>query len=93
VDEPAGEPPLLVEVEVAVLNQQRHLERRSFRQAELALAVIAHDPEPREPDVDVELGDPHDVVVVPEQCRPLVHRVVGQGGLARGEEVLGPAVV
>ena len=93
VDEPAGQPPVLVEVEVAVLDQQRHLERRSFRQLELALALVTHDPEPREPGVDVELGDAHDVVVVPEQRRPLVHRVVEDGGLARGEEVLGPAVV
>jgi hypothetical protein len=31
VNQSAGQPPLLVEVEVAVLNQQRHFERRCFR--------------------------------------------------------------
>jgi hypothetical protein len=93
VEEAAGQPPLLVEVEVAVLNQQRHLERRSFGQPEVALPVVAHGPEPREPGVDVELGDPHDVVVVPEERGALVHRVVEDGGLAGREEVLGPAVV
>jgi hypothetical protein len=84
---------LLVDVEVAVLNQQRHFEWRSFRQPEVALPVVAHDPESREPRVDVELGDAHDVVVVPEERRALFHWVVEDGGLARGEDVLGPAVV
>ena len=93
VDEPAGQPPVFVDVEVAVLNQQRHLERRPFRQPEVALPVVTHDPESREPGVDVELGDAHDVVVVPEQRRPLVHRVAAERGLTRGEEVLGPAVL
>ena len=93
VDEPAGQPSLLVEVEVAVLDQQRHLERRPLGQAELALALVADDPQPGEPRVDVELGDAHDVVVVPEQRRALVHRVVEDGGLAGREQVLGPAVV
>ena len=93
VDEPAGQPPLLVDVEVAVLDQQRHLERRPLGQAELALALVADDPQPREPGVDVELGDAHDVVVVPEQRRALVHRVVEDGVWPGSEEVLGPAVV
>ena len=92
VDELAGQPPFLVHIEVAVLDQQRHFVRRPFRQPELALPVVAHDPEPRESRVDVELGDAHDVVVVPEQRRALVHRVVEDGGLAGSEKVLGPAV-
>src|SRR5207253_1644239 len=71
----------------------RHLERRSFGQPELALLLVADDPEPGEPRVDVELGDAHDVIVVPEERRALVHRVVEDGGLAGGEQVLGPAVV
>ncbi len=44
MDEAAGQPPLLIEVEVAVLNQQRQLERRAFRQLELSLALVADDP-------------------------------------------------
>ena len=93
VDEPARQLSSLVEVEVAVLDQQRHLERRSFRQLEIAFPFVMDDPEAREPRVDVELGDAHDVVVVPEERRALVHRVAEDGGLAGGEQVLGPAVV
>src|SRR3989454_6096630 len=33
------------------------------------------------------------MIVVPEERRALVHRVVEDGGLAGGEQVLGPAVV
>jgi hypothetical protein len=43
MDQAAGQPPLLVEVEVAVLNQQRQLERRAFGQLELPLALVADD--------------------------------------------------
>ena len=84
--------PWVVEVEVAVLNQQRQLERRALGQPELALALVADDPQPGQPGVHVELGDAHDVVVVPEQRRALVHRVMEDGVLARREQVLRPAV-
>src|SRR6266478_3249164 len=93
MNEAAGQPALFVEVEVAVLDQQRYLERRSLWQTQLALGLVAHDPQPGEPSVDVEPGDTHDVVVVPEQRRTLIHWVVEDGGLTRGEEVLRPAVV
>ena len=93
VHELSGQPFLVVDVEVAVLNQQRQLERRSLRQLELALALVADDPEPGEPGVHVVLGDAHDVVVVPEQRRALIHRVVKDRGLTGREQVLRPAVV
>ena len=83
VDEPPVSRPCVVDVEVAVLDQQRHLERRPLGQPELALALVADDPQPGEPGVHVELGDAHDVVVVPEQRRALVHRVVEDRRLAR----------
>jgi hypothetical protein len=44
VHEVAGEASLVVEVEVSVLNQQRHLEGRAFGQSELPLALVADDP-------------------------------------------------
>ncbi len=93
VNKAAGQLALFIEVEIAVLDQQRYLERRPFRQTQLALALVPHDPQPGEPGVDVEPGDAHDVVVVPEQRGTLVHWVVKEGGLAAGEEVLRPAVV
>src|SRR5260370_12116649 len=93
VKKAAGQPAVFVEVEVAVLDQQRYLERRSLWQTQLALGLVAHDPQPGEPSVDVEPGDAHDVVVIPEQRRTLIHWVVEDGGLTRGEEVLRPAVV
>jgi len=93
VDKPAGEPALVVEVEVAVLDQQGHLERGPLRQAKLAFAPITDDPKARKSRVDIELGDAHDMVVVPEQRRALVHRVVEDRGLSGREEILGPAVI
>ena len=93
MDQPAGQPPLLVEVEVPVLDQQRHFERRALGETEFALTLVADDPEPGEPGIDVELGDAHDVIVVPEQRRALIVRVVEERRLAGSEEVLGPAVV
>ena len=48
---------------------------------------------PASPAYTVVLGDPHHVVVVPEQRRALVHRIVADGFLAGREEVLRPAVV
>ena len=93
MDQLAGQPPGAVEAEVAVLDQQRHLERRPLGQAEFALALVADDPQPRQPGVDAEPGDAHHVVVVPQQRRPLAHRVVEDGVLAGREEVFGPAVI
>ncbi len=93
MDQLAGQPPGFVEAEVAVLDEQRHFERRPLGQAELALAPVADNPEPRQPGVNVEPGDAHHVVVVPDQRRPLVHRVVEDGMLAGREEVFGPAVI
>jgi hypothetical protein len=88
-----GEPALIVAIEIGVLNQERQLERRAFGQLGLALAFVAYDPPPREPGVYVVLGDAHDVIVVPEQRRALIVRVVEHRALARREQVLGPAVV
>src|SRR4029077_215618 len=84
---------LFIEVEVAVLDQERYLEGRSLWETQLALWLVAHDPQPGEPGVDVEPGDAHDVVVVPEQRRTLIHWIVEDCGLTGGEEVLRPAVV
>jgi hypothetical protein len=89
----AGQPPGLIQAEVAVLNEQRHLRRRPLGQAELALALVADNPQPRQPSVDAEPSDAHHVVVVPQQCRPLAHRVVKDGILAGRGQVLGPAVI
>ncbi len=89
----AGQPPGLIQAEIAVLNEQRHLKRRPLGQAEVALALVADDPQPRQPGVDAEPGDAHHVVVVPQQRRPLAHRVVEDGVLAGREEVFGPAVI
>jgi len=44
MDQLAGQPSGLVEAEVAVLDEQRHLERRPLGQAELALAPVPDDP-------------------------------------------------
>ena len=85
--------PLLVDVEVAVLDQQRHLERRPLGQGELAFTLVADDPHAGQARIDVVLGDAHDVVVVPEQRGPLVVRVVEDGGLAGRHQVLSPAVI
>jgi hypothetical protein len=85
--------PSPVEVKVSVLDHERQLERWAFRQPELALARVAYDPQSGEPGVHVELGDAHDVVVVPEQRRTLVHRVVKDGVLAGREQILRPAVI
>lgn len=89
----AGQPTALVESEVTVLQQQRHLVRWSLGQPEVTFALVADDPQSRQPGVYVEPSDAHHVVVVPEQRRALVHRVVKYGELAGCEEVLGPAVV
>ena len=93
MDQLAGQPSGPVEAEVAVLDEQRHLERRPLGQAEFALALVADDPQPRQPGVDAEPGDAHHVVVVPQQSRPLAHRVVEDGVLAGREQVFGPAVI
>jgi hypothetical protein len=93
MDQLAGQPPGAVEAEVAVLDQQRHLERRPLGQAEFALALVADNPQPRQPGVDAEPGDAHHVVVVPQQRRPLGHRVAKGGVLAGREQIFGPAVV
>ena len=79
VEQTACQSPLIVEDEVAVLDQQRHLERRPFGQTELALTIVADDPQPGQAGIDVQLGNAHDMVVVPEQRRPLVHWVVEDG--------------
>jgi hypothetical protein len=57
VDEPPGQLTLLVDVEVPALQQERHLERRPLGKAQFALTILTHDPEAREPRVDVQLGD------------------------------------
>jgi hypothetical protein len=44
---------LLIEVEVPVLDQQRHFERGPG-ETEFALTLLADDPEPGEPGIDVE---------------------------------------
>src|SRR3989475_6873995 len=93
VNKAAGQPAMFVEVEVAVLNQQRYLERRPLWQTQLALALVAHDPQPSEPGVDVEPGDAHDVLVVPEQRRTLIHWGAEDSGLTGGKEALSPPVV
>ncbi len=93
MDQLAGQPPVLVDAEVAVLDQQRHLERRPLGQAQFALALVADDPQPGQPSVDAEPGDAHHVVVVPQQRRPLAHRVAEDGVLAGRDEVFGPAVI
>jgi hypothetical protein len=93
MDQLAGQPSGAVEAEVAVLDEQRHLERRPFRQAEFALALVADNPQPCQPGVDAEPGDAHHVVVVPQQRRPLAHRVVEDGVLAGRGQVFGPAVI
>jgi hypothetical protein len=92
VDQLAGEPAAGGLPEVAVLHQQRHLKRRPLRQAELTLALVADDPQAGQSRVHRQPGHPHDVVVVPQQRRPLDHRVVADRVLAGGEDVLGPPV-
>src|SRR6185437_16280045 len=58
MDQLAGQPPGVVEVEVAVLDEQRHLERWPLRQGEFTLTMVTDNPEARQPGVDAELGDP-----------------------------------
>jgi hypothetical protein len=93
VDQLAGEPTLEVLAEVAVLEQERHLEGRPLGEAEIPFLLVADDPQAGQPRVHREPGDAHDVVVVPEQRRSLAHRVVGDRVLAGREDVLRPAVV
>src|SRR5439155_18426953 len=64
----------------------------TLRQSELALAVVAHDPETREAGVDLEAGHAHHVVVVPEHRRALTVRIQVERALPRGGEVFGPAI-
>ena len=89
----AGEQTVPVLPEVAVLEQQRHLEGRPLGKAQLALAVVANDPQAGQSRVHGKPRDAHHVVVVPEQRRALVHRIVADRVLARSRDVLRPAVV
>jgi len=92
VDQLAARATGLVDREVAVLDQERDLERRPLGEAELALARVPHDPQPCQSGVDLEPGHAHHVVVVPEQRRALVHRVLEERSLAGSAEVFGPAI-
>ncbi len=89
----AGEPAVGVLPEVAVLQQQRHLKRRRLGKVELTLALVADEPQAGKARVHGQLGHAHDVVVVPQQRRPLVHWVVADGVLAGSKDVLRPAIV
>jgi hypothetical protein len=93
VHELAREPTLAVLAEVAVLKQERHLERRSLGELEGSLPVVADDPQARESRVHGEPGYAHDVIVVPEQRRSLAHLVVTDRVLTGREDVLRPAVI
>ena len=48
----------------------------------VTFALVADDPQSRQPGVYVEPSDAHHVAVVPEQRRALVHRAVKDGELA-----------
>jgi hypothetical protein len=70
-----------------------HLEGRPLGQVERSLALVADDPQAGESRVHGEPRHAHDVIVVPEQRCALVHRVVADGVLTGGEDVLRPAVI
>ena len=92
MEEVAGQAAVSIEVEVAILDQERHLERRTFRQRKLALAIVADDPQAGEAGVNAQAGHAHDVVVIPEQGRPLVAGVGVERPLSGRHEILGPAI-
>jgi hypothetical protein len=86
-------------VERPVLEDERDLELAA-REAEPLLGGVVDQPEPGQARVDVEAGDPHGVVVVPEHRRALavgvgVDRLVGrgigrvEGGVRRAAHALG----
>ena len=89
----AREPPVRVLPEVAVLEQHRNLEWRPLGKVQLALTPVANDPQARQPRVHGKPRTAQHVVVVPEQRRTLVHRIVADRVLARSRDVLRPAVV
>jgi hypothetical protein len=92
VQQIACEPAVVVEVEVAVAQQERHLVRWSFGQLELSLAIIADDPQTCQTGVDVEARHAHHVVVVPEHRRTLVVRIRVEHRLAGGRDVFRPPI-
>lgn len=92
VQQPPVEAPVLVGVEVAVGEDQRHLPLPA-RQSQRVLLVVAQQIRADEPGVHVEPGDVHGMVVVPPLHGLVVVRVLGELGVALGHRVVGPAVV
>src|SRR5712692_210456 len=59
---------------------------------QLALAGVAHNPQTRKAGIEVEPGDTHDVVVVPEQRTTLIVPIRVERPLAGRDQILSPAV-
>ena len=92
MQESPGESAIGVGIEVAILQQQGKFVRPGW-QTERILLVVADDVQPGETTIDVEAGDAHRVVVVPQQRRSLVVLVAEEERLPREDAILGPAVV
>jgi len=57
------------------------------------LLAVADHPQAGQSGIDVEAGDAHRVIVVPEQTCPLIVGISGGHRLSAQEAVFGPAVV
>jgi hypothetical protein len=91
VQQAAGEGAIRCRLQVAILDQQGDLVGTA-RQVQSRFLVVTDNIQPGEAGVDVEPGNVHRVVVIPEQGGRLVVVVVAGGRLPREAGVLGPAV-
>ena len=91
VQQAAGERAIGCGLQVAVLDQQGDLVGAGG-QVQRGFLGIADEVQPGQTGIDVEAGDAHGMVVIPQQGRLLVVGVVARGDLAGQRGVLGPAI-